>query len=76
MEQRFILKVGKRHGAVAAIAFVKGSFYSKEKKMTIPTADLLTLIGLSEKDTPEKPSYVASWQAAEQDMRNLTKEAL
>lgn len=76
MEQRFIIKGGNKDGAVAAIAFVKGSFYSKQRKTTVPTSELITLMGLTETDTPAQPSYIKSWQQSEEDMRELTKEAL
>jgi acyl-CoA thioesterase FadM len=74
MEQRFIIRGGDKDGAVAAIAFVKGSFYSRKTNSTISTSTLTDLMGIT--DTPEKPSYIESWQAAENDMRDLTKEAL
>lgn len=76
MEQKFIIKEGKKAGAVAAIAFVKGSFYCKKQRRTVPTSDLVTLMGLTESDTPARPDYITSWQKAEDDMRQLTKEAL
>ena len=76
MEQRFIISGGNKQDAVAAIAFVKGSFYSKQRKTTIPTSELIPLMGLTDADTPEQPSYISSWKTAEEDMRDLTKEAL
>ena len=76
MEQRFIVSGGKTDGAVAAIAFVKGSFYRKRQRRTVPTSELMSLMGLTDADTPAQPSYIASWQTAENDMRDLTKEAL
>lgn len=76
MEQRFIISGGQKDGAVAAIAFVKGSFYCKRLKTTVPTSELITLMGVTNDDTPAQPAYIASWQTAEDDMRDLTKEAL
>lgn len=74
IEQRFIIQGGKKDGAVAAIAFIKGSFYSAKQKQTIPSSEITTLLGLSDADTPAQPSYIASWQKAEDDMRDLTKD--
>lgn len=77
MEQKFIIADGgKKDGAVAAIAFVKGSFYDKNTRTTVPTSDLTSLMGIAKSDTPDQPSYIKSWQVAEDDMRDLTKEAL
>jgi len=70
MEQRFILCGGAKDGAVAAIAFVKGSFYDRKTKTTVPSGDITALMGITE--TPPKPDYINSWDAAEQDMRKLT----
>ena len=74
MEQKFIITEGKKAGAVAAIAFVKGSFYDRDKKQTVPSTDVTQLMGIMH--TPNQPAYIKSWQVAEDDMRNLTKEAL
>ena len=79
MEQRFIIiddKDPDKNGLVAAIAFVKGSFYDRKAKQTVPTRDLTALMGIEEKDYPEQPKYIKSWQDAEDDMRDLTREAL
>ena len=76
IEQRFIICGGQKDGVVAAISFVKGSFYSKKTKSTIPTQDLISLLHLNDTDIPEQPAFVKSWQIAENDLRDLTKEAL
>lgn len=73
MEQRFIINGGDKDGAVAAIAFVKGSFYDPKAKQTVPTADLIRLTGFGDMTAPSQPSYIASWQLAEDDMRDLTR---
>ena len=76
MEQRFIISGGNKDGAVAAIAFVKGSFYDRKEQQTVPTSILVSLMGLTENDTPIEPDYITSWKKSEDDMRILTKEAL
>jgi len=79
MEQRFIIinpNNRKKDGAVAAIAFVKGSFYDRKLRATVPSNTLVELMGVQPSDIPAQPSYIKSWQAAENDMKNLTKEAL
>lgn len=76
IEQRFVIKGGKKDGAVAAIAFVKGSFYCKKSRTTVPTSELVKLMGVDGAQIPARPRYIASWQTAEEDMRELTKEAL
>lgn len=76
MEQRFIITNGKKAGAVAAIAFIKGSFYCKKQGRTVPTEELVHHMGLTTDDRPVRPDYIASWQKAEDDMRDLTKETL
>jgi acyl-CoA thioesterase FadM len=70
MEQRFVIDGGDKDGAVAAIAFVKGSFYDRKARATVPSQTLTDLIGVTDK--PEKPAHIASWIAAEDDMKGLT----
>lgn len=72
MEQRFIIVDGPKKNAVAAIAFVKGSFYDRKEKATVPTSDIQSLMHMPIDQTPEKPSYIDSWMTAEEDMRLLT----
>lgn len=79
MEQRFITideQDPDNDGIVAAIAFVKGSFYDRKAKRTVPSERLAEMLGIDSSDYPEKPDYITSWQAAEDDMRHLTKAAL
>jgi len=76
MEQRFVIVGGNRNEAVAAIAFVKGSFYDRKQKQTVPTSQLVDMMGLTDTDTPEQPPYIKSWQKSEDDMRELTRKAL
>jgi acyl-CoA thioesterase FadM len=71
IEQRFVIIGGDKDGAVAAIAFVKGSLFDSKAKKTVPSQDLIDLIGGVE--PVSKPSYIESWQQSESDMRNLTK---
>ena len=79
MEQRFIIiddQDPDKNGAVAAIAFVKGSFYDRKARATVPTSDLMALMDVDPSEFPEQPAYIKSWQEAEDDMRDLTKQAL
>lgn len=70
MEQRFIINGGQKHGAVAALAFIKGSLYDRREQSTVPTKTLTAMMGLSQ--APEQPSHIASWMAAEENMKGLT----
>lgn len=79
MEQKFIIidpDNHKKDGAVAALAFVKGSFYDRKTKTTVPSSELVALMNVDPSDIPAQPSYIKSWQMAENDMRDLTKKAL
>jgi acyl-CoA thioesterase FadM len=79
MEQRFIIVNAadqKKNGAVAAIAFVKGSFYDAKARTTVPSSTLVDMMGVADADIPTQPAYIKSWQMAENDMRDLTKKAL
>lgn len=71
MEHRFIIRGGKKDGAVAAIGLVKGSFFSRRTRATIPTANLMRAIG---KDiaSPPAPAYIARWAQAEDALRDVT----
>jgi acyl-CoA thioesterase FadM len=74
MEQRFIVKRGHGKDVVAAIGFVKGSFYDRKLKQTVPTKDVEDVLGIDSSDKPEKPALIDSWQNAEEDVRALTAE--
>lgn len=73
MEHRFIIASGKKIGAVAAIGLVKGSFFSKKARTTMPTADIMATIGL-EKDSPPVPEYLQLWQESEESLRADMKQ--
>ncbi len=72
IEQRFLIVDGKKKGAVAAIAVVKGSFYDSRNKRTVPTAELMTHMELAG-DLPDLPDHLIKWQDAEASLRDLTK---
>jgi acyl-CoA thioesterase FadM len=72
IEQKFIKVTGEKTGAVAAIAILKGSFYSNKTKTTVPTKDLLHLLGHDE-PSPALPAYVIKWQDAEDQLREDMK---
>jgi acyl-CoA thioesterase FadM len=71
MEQRFIIRGGRKDGAVAAIGLVKGSFYNNEKRQTVPTAELLALLNMPH-ISPPMPDHVHAWQQAEESLRSVT----
>lgn len=71
MEQQFVIIGGDKDGAVAAIAFVKGSLFDRKTRKTVPSQSLIDLAGGVKK--PEKPNYINSWQQSENDMREITK---
>jgi acyl-CoA thioesterase FadM len=73
MEHRFIIIGGKKDGAVAAVGLVKGSFFSKKTRGTIPTGEIMQAIGLSQ-DSPAMPEYIAHWQQAEETLREDMKQ--
>ncbi len=73
MEQRFIIAHGPKAGAVAAIAVVKGSFFDKKTRTTVPTADMLAALNYDGLATPELPDHIRKWQDAEDALRDLTK---
>ena len=73
MEHRFVIRGGKKDGAVAAIGLVKGSFYSKKTRATIPTGDIMAAIGLAE-SSPAIPAYIAKWQESEDVLRAETAQ--
>ena len=71
MEQRFLYVKGPKTGAVAAIGIVKGAFYDRRTKTTMPTSELLGRIG-STQQSPEFPSYVKEWVESEEALRQVT----
>ena len=72
IEQRFVIVSGEKAGAVAAIAVLKGSFYDKRRKQTVPTAELLTALKWTGAP-PELPPHIRKWQEAEDLLREITK---
>lgn len=72
MEHRFIITGGKKDGAVAAIGLVKGSFFSKKTRGTIPTGDIMAAIGLTDQ-SPPIPGYLQKWQESEEALREETR---
>lgn len=74
IEHRFVIKGGKKDGAVAAIGLVKGSFFSKKTRGTIPTGDIMAAIGLTD-PSPPIPPYLQKWQESEEALRDETRAA-
>lgn len=73
MEQRFIITKGKKAGEVAAIAIVKGAFYDKKKKATVPTDKLLRANGF-DGETPATPPHIQKWKESEDILREEMKQ--
>lgn len=71
LQQQFIIKKGKKAGAVAAIGIVKGGFYDTRNKQTVPTQDLLDIIGI-QTHSPEFPPFILDWVKAEETLKNVT----
>ena len=73
MEQKFVIAdKGPKHGAVAAVALVKGSFYDQKNKRTVPTNEVLAMAGL-DVIAPEMPVHIIEWQKSENFLRDVTK---
>lgn len=72
MEQRFLYVKGPKAGAVAAIGLVKGAFYDRATKTTMPTPDLLTMLGQGDRASPPFPAYLRDWIEAEESLRAVT----
>ncbi len=72
LEQRFIIHGGDKHNAVAAIALVKGSFYSNRSRSMVPTQQLLHAVGY-DMPSPPFPTHILKWAEAEDSLRALTK---
>lgn len=71
MEQRFVIRGGKKQGAVAAIGLIKGSFYSNAKKETVPTRAILEVLDMPAA-SPPMPDHIRAWQQAEDALRAVT----
>jgi acyl-CoA thioesterase FadM len=71
LEQRFVMVGGKKDNAVAAIGILKGSFWDKKKKETVPTSELLQIIGL-DRLSPPIPDHIAEWQRSEEALKAVT----
>lgn len=74
MEQRFIIRGGKKDGAVAAIGIVKGSFYHNIKKETVPTLEILEALNMPHV-SPSMPDHIREWQSAEERLKAVTASA-
>jgi acyl-CoA thioesterase FadM len=71
IEQRFYFVKGPKAGAVAAIGLVKGGFYDRRIKTTLPTSELFKAAGF-EQASPEFPDYIKKWIEAEEELKLLT----
>lgn len=73
MRQAFVINGGPKDGAVAAIAIVKGGFFDKNTKTTVPTQDIMDSLG-QHIECPEKPAYIEALRAADEGLRNVALE--
>lgn len=73
MEQRFIIASGNRKNTTAAIALLKGGFYDRKNKCTVPTQDLIDIVGIDQ-TSPPFPETIISWQKAEDILRTQTSK--
>ncbi len=73
MEQKFIVRDGKKAGQVAAIALLKGAFYSRINRETVPTAEILQAVGMDEQ-SPVFPDHVLQWHDAEKGLRDYVRQ--
>ncbi|MFA5593095.1 MAG: thioesterase family protein [Micavibrio sp.] len=71
MEHRFIIRGGKKDGAVAAIALVKGSFFDKKTRATVPSASILNAIDYTG-ESPAFPTSIVKWAESEEALRAET----
>lgn len=74
LEQRFIYANGPKAGVVAAIALLKGGFYDRKTKTTLPTQTLLDAVGITD-HSPAFPPEITAWIAAEEVLKQVTKPA-
>jgi acyl-CoA thioesterase FadM len=72
MEQRFVIVKGKKAGEIAAIAIVKGAFYDKKNRKTVPTAHQLHAVGY-DKPSPAVPDYITKWVESENRLKEDTR---
>ena len=72
IEHRFVISKGPKAGAVAAIGLVKGVFYDRGTKETVPTARLLEVTGLKQ-ESPEFPDYVTDYIKADESFRDYIR---
>lgn len=73
LEQQFIIQKGKKAGAVAAIGIVKGGFYDTKNRQTVPTQDLLDILGM-QTHSPPFPHYIQDWITAEESLKDVTAQ--
>lgn len=74
MEQRFIIADGTdKDGAVAAIAIVKGNFYSKKNKSMVDPKEMLKVMNMEGVESPPIPNHVQKWIEAEEALREITQ---
>lgn len=74
IEQKFLIIDGKRAGEIAAIGIVKGAFYDRKTKKTVPTSDLLKAVNLNQ-NSPQLPEFVKKWVETEEALRSYTSSA-
>ena len=72
IEQRFIMADGPKKDEVAAIGLVKGCFLDQRNKTTVPSADLMNLIGYPYA-SPPLPPHIVAWQQAEDIVKDVTR---
>jgi len=72
MEQRFVIVKGKKAGEVAAIMIVKGAFYDRKKKATVPTEKLIRAIGFNG-PSPAIPPHIEKWIESENILREESR---
>lgn len=72
LEQQFIIKAGPKAGAVAAIGLIKGGFYDSKNRRTVPTAELLAIMGV-DAASPTFPDYITDWVQSEESLRAVTQ---
>lgn len=75
IQQRFIIRSGEKAGVTAAVALLKGAFYSRKTKDTVPSSHLLRAVG-ADLNSPRFPDYIAQWVDAENALRDHTRKAL
>lgn len=75
MEQRFVIDdESPKKGAVAAIAIVKGNFYSKKNKEMVNPEEMLKIMNMEGLESPPIPNHVQKWIEAEEALKDVTKE--